>query len=63
MKKTKYQIGLGLSGVFPTLFGASLKVWHYPYGDLFLLLGLVSILALIALSIPKDDSFLDRWTG
>lgn len=63
MKKSKYQIGLGVFGFFSTLFGASLKLWNYPLDNLFLLLGLVSIFALIVMSIPKDDNFLDRWTG
>ena len=61
MKKTKYQIELGVFCFFTTVFGASLKLWHYPYGNFFLLLGLISMFVLMVSLIPRENSFLDRF--
>lgn len=61
MKTTKIRLVLGLFAVFSIVFGSSLKVWQYPYHDLFLVLGMISLIALIVSIVPKNDSFLDNW--
>ncbi len=61
MKTIKIRFVLGLLALFSLLFGASLKLWDYPYHDLFLVVGILCAIAIIISLIPKGNSFLDNW--